>query len=79
MLSCILFLLQIPAKQDNLPLEGETEEKETGATKEDDVPSEKPSNEVCGISFSFFSKKLRLNLNVFCSIKVYILESATDV
>uniref|UniRef100_A0A7M4DXH7 PC4 and SRSF1 interacting protein 1 n=1 Tax=Crocodylus porosus TaxID=8502 RepID=A0A7M4DXH7_CROPO len=38
---------QLPAKQDNLPLEGETEEKETGATKEDDVPSEKPSNEVC--------------------------------
>ncbi|KYO42863.1 PC4 and SFRS1-interacting protein isoform X1 [Alligator mississippiensis] len=36
---------KIPAKQDNLPLEGETEEKETGATKEDDVPSEKPSNE----------------------------------
>ncbi|XP_077673803.1 PC4 and SFRS1-interacting protein isoform X2 [Eretmochelys imbricata] len=36
---------KLSAKQDNLPTEVETEEKEMDAAKEDDVPSEKPSSE----------------------------------
>ncbi|XP_037757924.1 PC4 and SFRS1-interacting protein isoform X2 [Chelonia mydas] len=36
---------KLSAKQDNLPTEVETEEKEMDAAKEEDVPSEKPSSE----------------------------------
>ncbi|XP_043370726.1 PC4 and SFRS1-interacting protein isoform X2 [Dermochelys coriacea] len=38
-------LPKLSAKQDNLPTEVETEEKEMDAAKEEDVPSEKPSSE----------------------------------
>ncbi|XP_053888521.1 PC4 and SFRS1-interacting protein isoform X2 [Malaclemys terrapin pileata] len=36
---------KLSPKQDNLPTEDETEEKEMDAAKEEDVPSEKPSSE----------------------------------
>lgn len=40
--------MQLSPKEDNnLPAEAEAEEKEMPTTKEDDVPSEKNSKEVC--------------------------------
>lgn len=44
---CWLPLQLSPKGDNNLPTEAETEEKEMDTSKEDDLPSEKNSKEVC--------------------------------
>lgn len=48
---------QLSPKGDNIATEAEAEEKEMDATKEDDLPSEKNSKEVCE-SFFYVSKNI---------------------